>query len=201
MTDKSDNRDQSNRSDNANNSTATGGRFAANNGSSVTDNSDNRDQSDNSSASGARVAANNGASATDNTNNSDNRNMSDNRNQSDNRDQSAATAGTIAANNGATASMDASDRSSMTGSARNSGVFGDGALVASSTLSNYVTGNQVSYAGSTDQAGATNTSLSTSGGAYQNFSGMLAQNQNTGAAASQNATVNVAVSTRDVTTR
>ncbi|MGJ3626990.1 hypothetical protein AB5I41_08905 [Sphingomonas sp. MMS24-JH45] len=84
----------------------------------------------------------------------------------------------------------------VAGGARNSGVFGDGALVASSTLSSYVTGVTVTFSGrESDGTTADNSLRVVAGGAFQNFAGMQALNQNTGAGASQNASVSVAAST------
>ena len=80
-------------------------------------------------------------------------------------------------------------------------LFGDGAMVATATLSGYVTGVSVHYDnrdGNGDGAMPDN-SLSNDGAAFQNFAGMQALNQNTGASASQNANVSVAVSTGNVT--
>ena len=90
------------------------------------------------------------------------------------------------------------DNSVLYGGARNSGVFGDGALVASSTLSGYVTGVSVTYGGSEGDSPAADNRLSNSGSAFQNFAGMQALNQNTGVGASQNASVSVAVSAGDI---
>lgn len=89
------------------------------------------------------------------------------------------------------------DNSTSTGTATSSGVFGDGALVASSTLSSYVTGVRASFTGARGGAAADN-GLTVRGNSFQNFSGLQALNQNTGVGASQNAAVNVAVSTRDI---
>ena len=85
-----------------------------------------------------------------------------------------------------------------TGSAATANVFGDGALVASSNLASYVTGSTVTFRGADGEGAAADNSLTVSGSAFQNFAGMQALNQNTGVGASQNASVNVTVSTRDV---
>ena len=90
------------------------------------------------------------------------------------------------------------DNSSVTGGARNAGVFGDGAVVASSTLSSYVTGVTVTFSGREGDGVNADNSLRNGGSAFQNFAGMQALNQNTGAGASQNASVSVAASTGDI---
>ncbi len=72
--------------------------------------------------------------------------------------------------------------------------FDDNAIVAETTLSNVVTGVDVSYGDVEDGASYANT-LNNSGNAFRNYSGMNALNQNTGVGASQNASVTIAVST------
>ena len=90
------------------------------------------------------------------------------------------------------------DNSTATGAARSNSVFGDGAIVASSTLSSYVTGVSVTFNGSDGNGTTTDNSLTNGGSSFQNFAGMQALNQNTGAGASQNASVSVAASTGDL---
>jgi hypothetical protein len=84
------------------------------------------------------------------------------------------------------------------GTARTNSVFGDNAVVASSTLSSYVTGVNVTFHGSDGNRNSTDNSLSNSGSSFQNFAGMQALNQNTGVGASQNASVSVAATTGDI---
>ena len=71
--------------------------------------------------------------------------------------------------------------------------------MATSALSNYVSGVKVSFAGSAGQSSTTDHSLTTGDTAFQNFAGMQALNVNTGAGASQNANVSVAVTTGNIT--
>ena len=95
--------------------------------------------------------------------------------------------------------VDNSDNSYLTGAAKSSNMFGDSALVASATLSSYVTGVSVRYNGSGgDTPSSIENNISNDGSSFQNFAGMQALNQNTGVGASQNANVSVAVSTGDV---
>jgi len=70
-------------------------------------------------------------------------------------------------------------------------------MVASSTLSGYVTGVTVTYEAAEGGTTADNR-LVNNGNAFQNFAGIQAQNQNTGTGASQNASVSMAVSTGDI---
>ncbi len=99
-----------------------------------------------------------------------------------------------------TDNRDQSDNSQRMGAASSHGAFGDRATVASSNLASYVTGVTVTYGGGeTTTSPTVDNSLTNDNGAFSNFSGMQALNQNTGAAATQNASTNVAVSTRDVT--
>ena len=77
-------------------------------------------------------------------------------------------------------------------------MFGNRALVASSTLSSYVSGVTVSY-DVAKKSGTIDNSLHNQGNAFQNYAGVQALNQNTGVGASQNASVNLAVRTGDVT--
>ena len=93
-----------------------------------------------------------------------------------------------------------SGNDNSTNAADSATVFGDGAIVAASSLSSYVSGVSVSYGAGNedgDQSMADN-SLANNGSAFQNFAGMQALNQNTGAGSLQQASVSVAVSTRDV---
>lgn len=78
-----------------------------------------------------------------------------------------------------------------------SNMFGDGAMVASATLSSYVSGVSVTYAAAKGATTADNR-LINRGNAFQNFAGIQALNQNTGTGASQNASVSLAVSTGDI---
>lgn len=78
-----------------------------------------------------------------------------------------------------------------------SNMFGDGAMVASATLSSYVSGVSVTYAAARGATTADNR-LINRGNAFQNFAGIQALNQNTGTGASQNASVSLAVSTGDI---
>jgi len=74
--------------------------------------------------------------------------------------------------------------------------FGASAAVATSTLSNSVTGITVNYdrgSGSTSTPAADN-SLTTGSNSFQNFAGVQALNQNTGVGASQNASVSIGLS-------
>jgi hypothetical protein len=64
-----------------------------------------------------------------------------------------------------------------------------------------VSGVTVTFESSTGSAPTADNRVRIDGGAFQNFAGMQALNVNSGAAASQNAATNVAVSTRDVTPR
>jgi hypothetical protein len=83
------------------------------------------------------------------------------------------------------------------GGAASQGVFGAGSIVANTNLASYVSGSSVRFYGSKESAGTDN-SLNNGGSAFQNFAGLGSFNQNTGVGASQNASVNVAVSTRDI---
>ncbi|MGI4879706.1 MAG: hypothetical protein ACRYG4_19695, partial [Janthinobacterium lividum] len=112
------------------------------------------------------------------------------------------------------------------GSSAVSNQFGGGAVVSTASLAGYVTGNTVNYAlpggaggsgtsngggsssdtpngpangGNGSTAGSVNNSLSVSGSAFQNFAGLQGLNMNTGIGASQNAAVNVSVSTGTMT--
>ena len=78
-----------------------------------------------------------------------------------------------------------------------SNMFGNGAMVASATLSSYVSGVSVTYAAAEGATTADNR-LINRGNAFQNFAGIQALNQNTGTGASQNASVSLAVSTGDI---
>jgi len=71
-------------------------------------------------------------------------------------------------------------------------------VVASAALSNYVSGVKVSFTGSAGESSTTDNSLTTGATAFQNFAGMQALNLNTGAGASQNANVSVAVTAGDI---
>jgi hypothetical protein len=115
--------------------------------------------------------------------------------QNDNSDNSTQVADSYNQHNSV---MSTSTASSSNGGASNSNMFGNGALVASATLSSYVIGVSVTFEGSRDTGAGTDNSLSNSGGAFQNFAGMQALNQNTGVGASQSASVSVAVTTGDV---
>lgn len=72
-------------------------------------------------------------------------------------------------------------------------VFDDSAIVAETTLSNVVTGVDVDF-GDMEDGSSVNNRLTNTGNSFQNYAGMNALNQNTGAAASQNASVTIAVS-------
>jgi hypothetical protein len=80
----------------------------------------------------------------------------------------------------------------------NGSSFGDGAMVASSQLSNYVTGVKVMF-GSAMGPNGSNNSLQMSGNSFQNFQGLQSQNVNTGAAASQNSNISMSVTTGNIT--
>ncbi|MCK0127363.1 hypothetical protein [Erythrobacter sp. F6033] len=88
---------------------------------------------------------------------------------------------------------DLSDHYNGTVQTRKNSTFDDNAVVAEATLSNVVTGVDVSYGDIEDSAKYENR-LVNSGNAFQNYSGINALNQNTGVAASQNANISIAVS-------
>lgn len=140
-----------------------------------TDNSNTDSNNDNSQD-------NDTTNTTNNTDNSTNNTDSNNDNRVSNRNSFNT--------------VDARADNSSTGGAQttNGSMFGDGALVATSNLSSYVSGVRVTFEGNRETGQGANNSLSVNGSAYQNFAGMQAQNLNTGAAASQNANVSVAVS-------
>ena len=100
-------------------------------------------------------------------------------------------------------SFNTSTNTETAGDATNSsaGTFGAGSIVATSALSNYVTGNHVTFGGAAGQDGVANNSLTTGNQAFQNFAGMQSLNVNTGAAASQSSNVSVAVSAPGATIR
>jgi hypothetical protein len=89
---------------------------------------------------------------------------------------------------------DLSDNYSANVTFANESVFDDSAIVAEATLSNVVTGVDVDY-GSVEDSARLNNQLTNRGNAFQNYAGMNAMNQNTGAGAAQNASVTIAVST------
>jgi hypothetical protein len=120
------------------------------------------------------------------TNGSNNTNTTNYNNQVDNTNNSVA-------NYSADETFNAGDANLAPTS-----TFGDGAMVASSTLSNYVSGVKVTFAGTAGESSTTNNSLTTGDTAFQNFAGMQALNVNTGAGASQNANVSVAVTAGDI---
>ena len=62
----------------------------------------------------------------------------------------------------------------------------------------FVNDVKVSFAGSAGESSTTDNSLTTGATAFQNFAGMQALNLNTGAGASQNANVSVAVTAGDI---
>ncbi len=88
---------------------------------------------------------------------------------------------------------DLSDNYSAEVSFANESVFDDSAIVAEATLSNVVTGVDVDY-GSVEDSARMNIQLVNRGNSFQNYAGMNALNQNTGAGAAQNASVTIAVS-------
>ena len=156
-----------------------------------------------SSASAGQNAANNGSNATsdnsvadsgnDNSTNTDN-SVTDSGNDNS-TDVSIADSGN---DNSTNTTNNFTDTSSRTAVASADSVFGDNAIVASGSLSSYVTGVSVSFDARRGSAPAADNSLRTGGSSFQNFAGMQALNQNTGVGASQNASVSVAVSTGDV---
>ncbi|MEP2735372.1 MAG: hypothetical protein ABJP34_03660 [Erythrobacter sp.] len=89
---------------------------------------------------------------------------------------------------------DLSDNYSASVTFANESVFDDSAIVAEATLSNVVTGVDVDY-GNIEDTARLNNQLTNRGNAFQNYAGMNAMNQNTGAGAAQNASVTIAVST------
>jgi hypothetical protein len=115
----------------------------------------------------------------------DNSNRSTNTTNTDNSDHSVNTSYADSFNT----------RTETAGNANNSdnSTFGDGALVASATLSNYVSGVHVSFGSTAGEQGSPDNSLTTGNNAFQNFAGMQAINLNTGAAASQASNVSVAI--------
>ena len=184
--------------DNSDNSSTSFDLAIADSGNDNSTNDSGNDNSTDTSASAGRFAANGNSSVTDNSNNAMTDNsvelaVSDSGNDnSDNSDRSVDIADSY--------NIDSSNDVVMTGSAATSNMFGDGALVATATLSSYVTGVTVTYDQARGSEGSQpDNSLTNSGGAFQNFAGMQALNQNTGIGASQNANVSVAVSTGDVT--
>jgi hypothetical protein len=88
---------------------------------------------------------------------------------------------------------DLSDNYSAEVSFANESVFDDSAIVAEATLSNVVTGVDVDY-GSVEDSARMNIQLVNRDSSFQNYAGMNALNQNTGAGAAQNASVTIAVS-------
>jgi hypothetical protein len=88
---------------------------------------------------------------------------------------------------------DLSDNYTTELSIENESVFDDNAIVAEATLSNVVTGVDVDFGDIEDSARLSNHLVNT-GNSFQNYAGMNALNQNTGAGAAQNASVTIAVS-------
>lgn len=88
---------------------------------------------------------------------------------------------------------DLSDNYSANVTFANESVFDDSAIVAEATLSNVVTGVDVDF-GSLEDDARLNNHLVNTGNAFQNYAGLNALNQNTGAGAAQNASVTIAVS-------
>ena len=142
------------------------------------------------------TTTNNNTQVADNSNNSVN--DSGNTNNTTNTNTQMADNSNNSVNTSYDASFNTNTETAGNADNSNNSTFGDGALVASASLSNYVSGVHVSFGSAAGEQGSPDNSLTTGDNAFQNFAGMQAINLNTGAAASQSSNVSVAIGMNNV---
>jgi hypothetical protein len=144
---------------------------------------------------GVSSSANSSNQTTSSNNQVTDSNNSNSNNSSSNNQLSSAGVGSTgaAADQGSEARYIGQSTTANPASAATSNAFGDNAQVSSATLASNVTGVTVNTGASSSGSG-TSSDLSTGAGAFQNVAGIQSVNLNSGAAASQNSSVNVSAS-------
>ena len=189
-TDNTSNTDNSNNSTNTADNSNSSTNDSNNTATTTTDNTSNTDNSNNSTNTADNSnsstndsnndSSNHSVASSHNTTNTDNSDHSDNSDNSDNSDHSrhVAASGSAPQTDG---------EQSLTPS------FGDSAVVSVSLMKATSTGNAVAYGEGSSSGG-----VSLGDGSFGSFAGVMATNFNSGANASQQASVSIAATMGDV---